>query len=207
MLTFFLILILNLLFVSQNLNSQEHSVQYLEGRTGPVIKSIYCLKDDASLSTTQQSLIVRPMLILNGVPIRDSIIVNCFRNYCNKENITKIRGFPQIFGQLMGLSYTPKDGIIFVNTESNVLFFSPSSLSVNEKEYFIDKYHIPINYNCAFDGIARVVLCQRINKLYNKHIATCYNAFHDTNDNSSLYILKRSCKNATLPNIILVINH
>ncbi|MGC3977364.1 MAG: hypothetical protein QM751_03490 [Paludibacteraceae bacterium] len=118
----FLIFFIGKNYVASQINSHNDSViNALQGRTGPEIITIYPLVGDKELIKTNYSVIY-PILILNGIQIREITLLNCFRNYFDKTKIKKIKHITKEQAAKKGILNVPKDGVLFVTTKKGYYF-------------------------------------------------------------------------------------
>ncbi|MDR1681322.1 MAG: hypothetical protein LBS12_06030 [Prevotellaceae bacterium] len=65
---------------------------------------------------------IYPLLILNGVIIREEEKINCFRNRFEFVNIKDTKRISKEEAEKKGISNVPKDGVLFVTTKKGYYF-------------------------------------------------------------------------------------
>jgi hypothetical protein len=87
---------------------------------------IYPLTSDRSIEKFKKRGIycsfIYPLLILNGIIIRDEEKVNCFRNHFDRTKIKKIKSLSKEKAEKKGISNVPKDGVLFVTMKKGYYF-------------------------------------------------------------------------------------
>lgn len=116
----------------------------LEGRVIDVA-TLYPLSDDSHLDKTPYP-VIRPLLVLNGIPIRDSVILNFFRNKRSKKILYSSRLISQNEGTMLGFTDVPLDGVLFINTLCNSISISIHQISQSESEHLGKKYGLALDY-------------------------------------------------------------
>jgi hypothetical protein len=101
--------------------TDEKNDTVLQGRTGPVIFTVFPLATDIHLKNSKHS-IVYPLLVVNNVLIRDEKMVNCFRNHFDRTKIKKIKSISKEEAEKKGISNVPKDGVLFVTMKKGYYF-------------------------------------------------------------------------------------
>jgi hypothetical protein len=87
---------------------------------------IYPLTSDRSIEEYKKVKIycsfVYPLLILNGIIIREEEKVNCFRNSIEFVNIKRTKRISKEKAEKMGIPNVPKDGVLFVTMKKGYYF-------------------------------------------------------------------------------------
>jgi len=65
---------------------------------------------------------IYPLLILNGLIIREEEKVNCFRNQFEFANIKSTKRITKAEAEKKGIPNVPKDGVLFVSTKKGYYF-------------------------------------------------------------------------------------
>jgi|GEM_PF-4619986 len=83
----------------------------------------YPLTNDVAMQTNIQEGRIRyyiyPLLVLNNVIIRDSIILSKFRNTIKYEDIKHKKHITKQEAESIGINNVPNDGVLFVETKKN----------------------------------------------------------------------------------------
>jgi hypothetical protein len=58
--------------------------------------------------------ILKPLLVVNDVVVRDSVAINCFRNNFDKRKIKSIKKLSELQAIQKGIKNIPKDGVLLV---------------------------------------------------------------------------------------------
>jgi hypothetical protein len=107
--------------MSNQLYSQNTENAALSGKIVDVV-FLYPLLDDAQLKQVPNVALIYPLLVINGIVIRDEKLVNYFRNYSDRTKITKIKHISAEKVQKMGIPNVPKDGVLFISTKKGYYF-------------------------------------------------------------------------------------
>ena len=101
-------------------NSQNASADSVVVSTCPVY--IYPLTSDKNIEKIRHCGFIYPLLILNGVIIREEAKINCFRNHFEFVNIKGTKRISKEEAEKIGISNVPKDGVLFVTTKKDYIF-------------------------------------------------------------------------------------
>jgi hypothetical protein len=119
---FFVLLFLTVVSVTNIICQNTDSVIVSSG--SPII--IYPLISDKSIEERKEAGIhcsfIYPLLILNGVIIREEEKINCFRNRFEFVNIKDTKRISKEEAEKKGISNVPKDGVLFVTTKKGYYF-------------------------------------------------------------------------------------
>jgi hypothetical protein len=87
---------------------------------------IYPLISDKNIEERKKTGIgchfIYPLLILNGIIIREEKKVNCFRNQFEFANVKSIKQITKAEVEKKGILNVPKDGVLFVTTKKGYYF-------------------------------------------------------------------------------------
>ncbi|NGF57655.1 hypothetical protein G5B35_24055 [Parapusillimonas sp. SGNA-6] len=87
---------------------------------------IYLLISDKNIEDRKRAGIdchfIYPLLILNGLIIREEEKVNCFRNQFEFTNIKSTKRITKAEAEKKGIPNVPKDGVLFVTTKRGYYF-------------------------------------------------------------------------------------
>jgi hypothetical protein len=126
---FFFVMFLSVQMFTQNMP--------LKGKIVDIeIRGYYPLISDTQLKTNSNRTILYPLLVVNDVAIRDTAMVNHFRNQYSVLNsktllvkstskrflyIKKIKHLTAKEAEKLNFSNIPKDGVLFVYTKKGVI--------------------------------------------------------------------------------------
>lgn len=63
-----------------------------------------------------------PLLVINGVLIKDEKMINCFRNHFDRTKIKKIKNISKAEAEKKGIPNVPEDGALLVTTKKGYYF-------------------------------------------------------------------------------------
>lgn len=137
---FFVLLFLMVVSVTNIICQNTDSVIVSSG--SPII--IYPLISDKSIEERKEAGVhcsfIYPLLILNGVIIREEKKINCFRNHFEFVNIKSTKRISKDKAEKMGIPNIPKDGVLFVKMKKGYYFSFSCDTSIltpidNRKKY------------------------------------------------------------------------
>jgi hypothetical protein len=87
---------------------------------------IYPLISDKSIEELKKTRghysFIYPLLILNGIIIREEEKINCFRNHFEFVNVKSTKRISKEEADKKGIPNVPKDGVLFVTTKKGYYF-------------------------------------------------------------------------------------
>lgn len=102
------------------INSQIVPADSVVVSTCPVY--IYPLTSDKNIEKIKHCGFIYPLLILNGVIIREETKINCFRNHFEFVYIKSTKRISKKEAERKGIFNVPKDGVLFVTTKKDYYF-------------------------------------------------------------------------------------
>jgi len=109
----------------QQINSQVTSLDSIVVSAIDVLP-IYPLISDKNIEKLKKTNgyynFIYPLLVFNGVIIREETKINCFRNRIEFVNIKKTKLISKEKAEKMGIPDVPKDGVLFVTAKKNYFF-------------------------------------------------------------------------------------
>jgi hypothetical protein len=126
-LLYLMICVTNVICQSNNqsqTNSQRDSTDQVIVSTGLPIT--YPLASDRNIEKLKEvrryHSFIYPLLILNGIIIREEEKVNCFRNNVEFVNIKRTKCISKEKAEKIGIPNVPKDGVLFVTLKKGYYF-------------------------------------------------------------------------------------
>ncbi|MDO4729510.1 MAG: hypothetical protein Q4B43_10975 [Bacteroidota bacterium] len=109
----YLVMLLLTTFSIQLINAQEQANKsiVLQGNTGLDTLILFPLTNDINLKNNKHR-VVYPILVINNLQVRDSNIINCFRNHFDRSKIKKITHLSKEKAEKRGFKNVPKDGVL-----------------------------------------------------------------------------------------------
>lgn len=125
--------------------TQDTVRRCLSGTLGPSIYVAYPMMNDSSLVSTRYSILY-PLLVVNDIPLRDTIAVNHFRNHFSKDMVLgNIKFYTQQKGIAQGYKDCPPDGVLIVKLRKKPLIMPILHMSSEEASHFNTKYGLSQN--------------------------------------------------------------
>ena len=103
------------------LHALEKNDTILQGKTGPVIVTVFPLTNDIDLKKSKYPVIY-PLLVINNLQIKDKKMINCFRNHFDRMKIKRIKHVTKEKAKKISIPSIPKDGVLFVTTREGYYF-------------------------------------------------------------------------------------
>ncbi|MDR0828966.1 MAG: hypothetical protein LBN95_02495 [Prevotellaceae bacterium] len=106
--------------------------EYKNGKRIPMlicytlISANYILTSDIHLKYLQlihkDFKIEKTLLILNGIIVRDTLLINCFRNHFDKKNIKSIKKLSKSQAEQLKIKDVCEDGVLIITTKKDYYF-------------------------------------------------------------------------------------
>jgi len=128
----FFVVLLCLIGIVTNINCQGNdskiaSADSIVASSGPPGFFMHPLTSDQWFENCKNCDYIYPLLILNGIIIREEEKLNYFRNTFKFTDIKRDKLISKEKAEKMGISNVPKDGVIFVTMKRGYYFDFPIS--------------------------------------------------------------------------------
>lgn len=102
--------------------TSEKNDTVLQGRMVCVSAlAVFPLITDVHLKNNR-SPILYPLLVINGVLIKDEKMINCFRNHFDRNKIAKLKHISKVEAEKKGIPNVSEDGALLVTTKKGYYF-------------------------------------------------------------------------------------
>lgn len=180
------------------LNMQDTVRSCLYGVLGPSLYTVYPLLDDSSLISSRYPSLY-PLLVVNGIPVRDSIVVNLFRNHYDRDMVLCCNKlYTQQQGIALGYNDCPLDGILIMKSRKKAVILPILNMSSTEANYLNKEYGVMRDeFDFTGKNVCLVISKSRrvIESMIRDTICECH--FNNQTDKAQLIILNGDQRDAS----------